>query len=56
MANRDPGNSGWNMDPIGGFKSDHEGVDASDWDPSDPTKKKLKPHRKFSFEHPSIKK
>ena len=27
-----------------------EGVDASEWDPKDPSKKKLKQQRKFSFE------
>lgn len=34
-----------------------EGVDALDWDPTDPRKKNLKkPTRRYSFEHPSASK
>lgn len=53
MANRNPGNSGWNMESIA--SRGQEGVDVKDWDPSDPNKKKLKPSRKFSFDQLSNK-
>ena len=54
--NREQANSGWNMEPMGGTKKNVEGVEASEWDPSDPNKKVLKKSRKYSFEHPSNKK
>ena len=34
---------------------DQDGVEGSDWDPSDPSKKKVKKARRYSFEHPSNK-
>ena len=50
QINREMGNSGWNMENIGGIKKITEGVEASEWDPSDPSKKKVKKSRKFSFD------
>jgi hypothetical protein len=50
MANREAGIAGWNMDNLAGARSDQEGVDIKDWDPSDPQKKKIKATRKFSFD------
>ncbi len=45
------------MNPVKGFRSDDiVPVDAQDWDPSDRAKSKVKPQRKFSFEHQSAKK
>ena len=44
------------MENINGIKTIQEGVEASEWDPSDPSKKKLKKGRKYSFDQPSNKK
>lgn len=45
------------MDPINASgKIIVEGVEASEWDPSDPSKKKVKKSRKYSFDLPSNKK
>ena len=42
------------MNPIISLKPGEEEVDALEWDPNNPTKKKLKKHaRRYSFEHPS---
>eukprot|EP00347_Sterkiella_histriomuscorum_P023392 403334809 len=55
-VNREMAQSGWNMENINGIKTIQEGVEASEWDPSDPSKKKLKKGRKYSFDQPSNKK
>ncbi len=45
------------MDPIqAAAKQEQEGVDALEWDPTDPSKKKVKKSRKYSFDLPSNKK
>ena len=58
QLNMEAANSGWNMNPVDngskiigqGATGNQEEVEGSEWDASDPNKKKVKKARRYSFD------